>query len=108
MGNAKQLTQDQKKRFRAIGHQLKPIVTVAGNGLTEGVIAEVDRALEDHELIKVKVSVGDRQIRAQAIEELCQQTKATMVQTIGNMALLLRRAKQPNAKLSNLQRFKDK
>jgi RNA-binding protein len=40
-----------KKYLRALGHQLKPVVTVAGNGLTENVITEVDRALSDHELI---------------------------------------------------------
>lgn len=46
------LTQEQKKQFKSIGHHLKPIVTVADNGLTEGVLAELDRALHDHELIK--------------------------------------------------------
>ena len=44
-----------KKYLRALGHQLKPVVTVAGNGLTENVITEVDRALNDHELIKIKL-----------------------------------------------------
>ena len=46
-----------KKYLRSLGHQLKPVVTVAGNGLTESVVAELDRALSDHELIKVKLAV---------------------------------------------------
>ena len=45
----------EKKRFRQIGHQLNPVVMLGGQGLTEGVMAEIDRALEDHELIKVRI-----------------------------------------------------
>ena len=48
------LSQDRKKALRTIGHKLNPIVTVAGNGLSENVLIEIDRALEDHELIKIK------------------------------------------------------
>ena len=52
------------KQLRAIGHKLKPVVTIAGKGLTEGVIDELDRALTDHELIKVKLAVGSREARS--------------------------------------------
>ena len=48
------------KQLRAIGHKLKPVVTVAGNGLSDNVLQEIQRALADHELIKIKVSDGDR------------------------------------------------
>lgn len=101
-----QLTQAQKKQYRSIGHDLHPLVTIAGKGLTDAILAEVDRALEDHELIKIKLVVGDRDIKKQLIQQVCEQTGATLVQTIGHMALLLRRAKQPNPKLSNLLRHK--
>ncbi|WP_410961553.1 YhbY family RNA-binding protein, partial [Salmonella sp. SAL4457] len=50
------LTQEQKKQFKSIGHHLKPVLIVAENGLTEGVLAELERALNDHELIKVKLA----------------------------------------------------
>ena len=43
-----------KKYLRSLGHPLKPVVTVAGNGLTESVVTEINRALNDHELIKIK------------------------------------------------------
>lgn len=98
------LTPEQKKQFRTIGHSLNPIVTVAGKGLTENVQLEVDRALEDHELIKVKFVVGDRDVKKALIKELCAVVEAIVVQEIGNIALIYRPALKPNPKLSNLLR----
>jgi RNA-binding protein len=98
------LTPEQKKHFRTLGHNLNPIVMVAGNGLSENIQLEVDRALEDHELIKVKFSVGDRTVKKQMIRELCAIVEAELVQEIGNIALLYRAAREPNPKLSNLMR----
>lgn len=100
------LTNERKKELRAIGHSLKPVVTVAGEGLSESVLAEVNRALDDHELIKVKISVADRELKQQAIAELCEKTMAELVQTIGHIALILKVAKNPNPQLSNLKRSK--
>lgn len=48
------LTNEQKKQYKSIGHHLKPVLIVAENGLTEGVQAELERALNDHELIKIQ------------------------------------------------------
>lgn len=101
------LTQEQKKFYRTIGHELNPIVTIAGKGLTENITTETDRALEQHELIKIKVSVGDREARDEIVDTLCKKVSATLIQRIGNMAIFLRRAKQPNPKLSNLVRYKN-
>ncbi|GGO88650.1 putative RNA-binding protein [Marinobacterium nitratireducens] len=98
------LTPEQKKQMRTIGHKLNPIVTVAGKGLTENIQLEVDRALDDHELIKVKFVVGDREVKRALIQELCAIVEATLVQEIGNIALIYRRAAEPNPKLSNLLR----
>jgi len=100
------LSTDEKKQLRTIGHSLKPVVMVAGAGLSEGVLAEIDRALHDHELIKVKLSVGDRELKKQLIQQLCEQSRATIIQTIGNIVLILRKTKKPNPQLSNLQRNK--
>ncbi|EGG30713.1 MAG: ribosome assembly RNA-binding protein YhbY [Aequoribacter sp.] len=94
----------EKRQYRAIGHKLKPIVTVGGSGLSETVIAEVDRALNDHELIKIKCAGMDRDSKAEIISDLCGELNAEAVQVIGNTALLLRRSKKPNPKLSNLIR----
>ena len=98
------LSQDQKKQFRAIGHQLNPIVTIGDKGLTETVLAEIDRALNDHELIKVKVVTEERDDKKAIIAEIVNQTNATLVQTIGHIALLLRKVDKPNPKLSNIKR----
>ena len=97
------LNNEQKKRYRSIGHDLNPVVTVADNGLSKGVIAEVNRALDDHELIKIKFSANDRDSRSQLIDRLCQSVNAIKVQQIGKVALLLREAKRPNSKLSNIR-----
>lgn len=90
------------KQLRAIGHKLKPVVTIAGKGLTEGVIAELDRALTDHELIKVKLAVGSREVRAELARQISAQSKAEIVQSIGSVILLLRRSPTPDPRLSNL------
>lgn len=98
------LTNDQKKRLRNVAHTLNPIVTVGGNGLSENVQLEVDRALEDHELIKVKFAVGDRDLKRDLIKQLVEIVEAQLVQEIGNIAVLYRPAQSPNPKLSNLMR----
>ncbi len=97
-------TKIDTKQLRAIGHKLKPVVTVAGKGLSEGVLAELNRALDDHELIKVKLAVGSREARKAVAEELCERSGAEIVQSIGNIILVLRRAQLPDPQKSNLLR----
>ena len=99
-------TNERKKALRAIGHSLKPIVTVASAGLSASVLAEISRALDDHELIKVKISVGERELKQRTIAELCEKTGAELVQSVGHVALIVKEAKKPNAQLSNLKRSK--
>jgi RNA-binding protein len=94
-----------KKQLRAIGHHLKPVVTVAGAGLSENVLAELDRALNDHELIKVKLAVDDRDARADISASICEQLKAEVVQSVGKIILILRRNSRANPKISNLVRY---
>ena len=94
----------QQKRFRAIGHQLNPIVTIGGNGFSESVMAELQRALEDHELIKVKIHAEDREDKAETIATLVKLTNSELIQSIGHVALIYRAAKKPQAGLSNILR----
>ena len=98
------LSSAQRREYRAIAHNLKPIIIIGDKGRSEGLMQELDRALDDHELIKVKVASNDREARAEVIDELCCQSGAELVQTIGKIAIVMRRAKQPNPKLSNLSR----
>ena len=94
----------ERKRLRQIGHALNPVVMIGGQGLTEAVIEETNCALNDHELIKIKIAGEDREARQAAIAEISQVTEAEVVQTIGKIALLYKKAKSQNAKLSNLVR----
>ena len=98
------LTQEQKKQFKSIGHHLKPIVTIADNGLTENVLAELDRALNDHELIKIQLR-AERDDRKALIDDLCKKTSGLLVQSIGKVALVYRKNAQPNKNLSNVLRY---
>jgi len=99
------IKQADKKKFRAIGHHLKPIVTVAGNGLSDTVMSEISRALNDHELIKIKVLAEDRDERKSLIQTINDKNQAEIIQTIGNMALLYKAAQKPNPALSNILRY---
>ena len=101
----KTMDNQQLKKFRTIAHQLRPILTIAGDGVTANIVKELNQALERHELIKIKIQVGDREVRQQVTDELCLQSNAECVQRIGNVAVLFRAAKEPNPKLSNLLRY---
>jgi RNA-binding protein len=98
------LSPEQRRQYRAIAHNLKPVIIVGDKGLSEGLQEELERALNDHELIKVKVASQDREVRQEVIQALCDASGAELVQNIGKIAVILRRAKQPNPKLSNLSR----
>lgn len=99
------LPRKKVKRYRSIGHHLKPVVTVSGNGLSESVITEIERALTDHELIKIKLVTGDRDEKGAWIDQLLKETGAREIQRIGNITLIYKAATKPNEKLSNLKRF---
>jgi RNA-binding protein len=84
------LSESQKKHLRGLGHALKPVVMVGDAGLSDAVRDEFESSLEHHELIKVRVKVGDRAERDRIIGSLCESAQAELVQRIGNMALLYR------------------
>lgn len=95
------------RQLRAIAHRLKPIVTVAQNGVSETVAREIDQALSRHELIKVKIVVGDRELRREIASEISSQAGAELVQSIGNVIVLYRAARQPDPRLSNILRHRE-
>ncbi|MEX2151146.1 MAG: YhbY family RNA-binding protein [Steroidobacteraceae bacterium] len=81
------LTEKQKKHLRRLGHALHPIVLVGQRGLTGSVTAEFDRALHDHELVKVRARVGDRAARDGVLATLARAGGAELVNRIGNVGL---------------------
>lgn len=98
------LTTADRKKYRTIGHQLDPIVTISENGISEGVINELNRALFDHELIKVKLAIADREARDEVARVVAAEARAEIVQKIGKVIILLRRNSKAKPQLSNLVR----
>ena len=84
------LSEPQKKKLRGLGHKLKPVIMVGDAGLSKSVLAEFHSTLDHHELIKVKVRVGDRTARDAIVSELCKTSGAELIQRIGNVALIFK------------------
>jgi len=85
------LTSAERKALKAKAHKLDPVVHIGAKGLTEQVIAEIDRALRAHELIKVRAGVMDRDQRDQALVLIIEKTKAEQVQQVGKVFVLFRK-----------------
>lgn len=85
------LTSKYKQQLKAQAHDLKPIVMLGNNGLTDNVNAEIERALLDHELIKIKVNEKDREARKQLITEICKIHNAELIQAIGLVAVIYKK-----------------
>ncbi len=97
------LTQENRKHYKSLGHSLKPVVTIAGNGLSATVLAEITRALDDHELIKIKLAMEDRTERQSIIESVCSEANCELVQSIGKIALVYRRTNREKVPHSNVR-----
>jgi len=87
-----ELSSTQRRAFRAQAHHLNPVVSVAGNGLTPAVLAEIEKNLIAHELIKVRVYGEDRHERDAMMQSICESTGAAAVQHIGNILVIYRPA----------------
>lgn len=83
--NSKQITY-----LRGLGHHLNPVVSIGNNGLTEQVLKEIELALNAHELIKIKVAGGDRELRIRMLQEICETTGAAAVHHIGKQLVIYR------------------
>ena len=84
------LTSAQTRFLRGQAHELKAMLQVGGKGITDALVAEVDLALEHHELVKVKVGGEDRDARDAMIGDLASRVGAALVQRIGHTAVLYR------------------
>jgi RNA-binding protein len=81
----------ERKALRARAHKLEPVVMIGGKGLTDEVIAEIDRALTAHELIKVRAAGLEREAREAAFTAICQKTAAEAVQQVGKICVIFRK-----------------
>ena len=84
------LTGKQRRHLRALAHKLRPVVQVGKSGIDDGLVAAIDRALSDHELVKVKVGEGAGLDRHDAADELATKTKSEVAQVLGNVVVLYR------------------
>ena len=87
------LTNAQNRFLRGQAHDLKAMLQVGGKGITDALAAEVDNALEHHELIKIKVAGEDRDQRDAMIADLTHRASAALIQRIGHTAVLYRPSK---------------
>ena len=86
------LTPRQRQHLKARAHSLEPHVRVGHGGLTERLVAEIDRTLKAHQLIKVRIDVPDRDARAELCEDICARVDAVEVQRVGKVLVLWRPA----------------
>ena len=93
------LTNKQKQYLKGLAHELKPVVLLGGNGLTEGVMAEIDGALAHHELIKVKVPSEDREEKKLIMDAIVRESGAVKLQTIGHMLVLYKQSEDKKIEL---------
>ncbi|MCA9770922.1 MAG: ribosome assembly RNA-binding protein YhbY [Myxococcales bacterium] len=80
----------QTRYLRGLGNRLKPVVTVGKSGVTESTVASVQAALEDHELIKVRLLDSVEGDRKAIGPELAERAGAELVQVLGRTVLLFR------------------
>ncbi|EHR41905.1 MULTISPECIES: ribosome assembly RNA-binding protein YhbY [Alishewanella] len=93
------LTNKQKQFLKSKAHDLKPVILLGANGLTEGVVAEIDNALNFHELIKIKVPGEDREQKVLVMDAIIRETKAEKVQVIGKILVLYRQSEDKKIQL---------
>ncbi|CAM5223911.1 ribosome assembly RNA-binding protein YhbY [Alishewanella longhuensis] len=93
------LTNKQKQFLKSKAHDLKPVILLGGNGLTEGVVAEIENALNHHELIKIKVPGEDREQKVLIMDAIIRETKAEKVQVIGKILVLFRQTEDKKIQL---------
>lgn len=84
------LTPRQRAQLKARAHALEPFVQIGQAGISDAVVAETDRTLTAHGLIKVRLNGADRQAREELITSLSERTGATVVQNVGKVVVLWR------------------
>ncbi|HEX7341035.1 MAG TPA: YhbY family RNA-binding protein [Rhodanobacteraceae bacterium] len=99
---SKPLTPSQRRYLRGLCHNLKPLILIGNKGVTPSLAAELGQTLDHHELVKIKLSGGDREERQQQLDVLLEASGAELVQQIGHVASVFRRnPDQPRLALPN-------
>ena len=96
------LNKKQIQHLKGLAHSLKPVVLLGNNGLTEAVVAEIDYALNHHELIKVKIPTDDRETKGLIVDAICRETQSTKVQVIGKTLIIYRQSPEQKIRIPKL------
>ncbi len=84
------LSNPQKKFLKGIAHNLNPMIIIGSNGVTDSLMAELETTLEHHELLKIKIAIGERDDRKKIVDYIIENTGALLVQTIGKTCVIFR------------------
>jgi RNA-binding protein len=103
-----EITTKQRRELTARAHEINPIVIIGKVGLSTNVIQEIDQGLLSHELIKIRVMIGERETRETLLEQICQQLNAAPVKHIGKIFVLYRPKPDEDQKTSGSSTFKKK
>ncbi len=93
----KSLSSSERKLLKARAHALNPVITVGNQRLSAAVLKEIDTCLRAHDLIKIRVTGDDRDLRQALLGEICNRTDASPVQHIGKVLVVYRENPQPSA-----------
>jgi RNA-binding protein len=84
------LTPRDRVKLKARAHALEPVVQLGQTGVSDAFVAETNRALAAHELIKVRIGGDDRVARVANGDALAERTDAAVVQRVGKILVLWR------------------
>jgi RNA-binding protein len=93
------LNRKQTSYLRGLAHSLPAVISIGGSGLSEPVMAELESTLAHHELIKIKISTDNREMRKKFVQEICSKTSAELVQQIGKVAIIYKQGEERKIKL---------
>ncbi|MFT4629318.1 MAG: RNA-binding protein [Arenicella sp.] len=96
------LTGKQKNYLRGIAHSKNPIVTIGGKGLTEAVMKEIELALDQHELVKIKLASNAKAEKVALLAQITSQSKSQPVQLIGHVGVIYRTSDEPKITLPSI------
>ena len=97
------LTTRERKLLRKLSHDLRPLIQIGKNGVTPGMIANIDKALKDHELIKIKY-LEHKDQKKTLTRQIVEETGSDLINQIGNTATLYRESPDPEKREINLTR----
>ena len=96
------LTGKQKNYLRGIAHNLNPIVMIGNKGLTDAVMSEIELALDQHELLKIKLPGNDKAEKVALLAQITSQSNSEPVQIIGRVGVIYRASDEPKITIPSI------